>query len=203
VRLALALLLALLAQAALATQDAWPALYDVTGVAADDVLNVRAAPTAEAEIIGSLAPDATGIEVIAPNDRQDWGRVNIGGRSGWASLRYLQREPGQWYGRIPPIRTCAGTEPFWSLSLQGDGTGLWATPEGKSPARFSTPVGSENHRGHSAWRGKVGTETLTVTVRHAACSDGMSDQHFGLQGDLLFSGPTGVRLYTGCCSLAP
>ena len=39
-------------------------MFDVTGVAANDVLNIRAAPDASAEIIGTLSPNARDIEVV-------------------------------------------------------------------------------------------------------------------------------------------
>ncbi|MEO1155590.1 MAG: SH3 domain-containing protein, partial [Pseudomonadota bacterium] len=42
----------------------YPALFDVTGVASDDVLNIRSAPSATAEIIGTLAHNETGVEVV-------------------------------------------------------------------------------------------------------------------------------------------
>ncbi|MFD2813860.1 SH3 domain-containing protein [Paracoccus aerius] len=80
-RTALALTLAL-AGPALATQEyILPTLFDVTGVASDDVLNIRAEPNAKAAIIGTLAPDAFRIEVV--EERQGWARVNTGeGRAG-------------------------------------------------------------------------------------------------------------------------
>jgi hypothetical protein len=204
IRLALLCITLLWAQGAGATQDAWPALYDVTGVAADDVLNVRAAPDASAEIIGTLKPDATNVEVIEPSERQGWGRVNTGGRSGWASLRFLQRQPGQWYGKIPQIRSCFGTEPFWHMRVTPGGEGEWATPEATAPLSLDPGTGSENHRGHSVFLGRSGDTEFTVLVRYAQCSDGMSDQHFGLAADILRRPDRGApELLTGCCSLVP
>ncbi|MEP2426619.1 MAG: SH3 domain-containing protein, partial [Tateyamaria sp.] len=94
----LAVVLCLWALPAAATQDAWPALYDVSGVAENDALNIRQAPDAAAPIIGSLTPDAEGIEVIRPDDHHGWGLVNSGEGRGWVSLRYLTRQPGQWAG---------------------------------------------------------------------------------------------------------
>ena len=61
---ALALLLALALPSGAAAKGL-PALHDVTGVAADDVLNVRARPDASAPVLGALTPDATGVEVVA------------------------------------------------------------------------------------------------------------------------------------------
>jgi hypothetical protein len=80
---------------ALAGEASLPALFDVTGVASGDVLNLRAEPSAQATIIGSFPADATGIEVIATDSSGRWGQVNAVERAGWASLAYLARQPGQ------------------------------------------------------------------------------------------------------------
>ena len=94
IRLAV-ILWAALALPAIATQDGWPALHDVTGVSAGDALNIRERPDASSPIIGGLASDAEGVEVIRPNERLTWGLVNVGERTGWVSLLYLERRPHQ------------------------------------------------------------------------------------------------------------
>ena len=58
--LATALVLALVATAAGATADG-PDFYAVTGVAPDDVLNMRAAPSGEAVKVGEIPHDADGL----------------------------------------------------------------------------------------------------------------------------------------------
>lgn len=63
--------------------EVYLALHDVTGVAANDVLNIRENPDAASPVIGTLAPDATGVEVILVDD--GWALVNAGERSGYAS----------------------------------------------------------------------------------------------------------------------
>ena len=94
-----------------------PALYDVTGVEADDSLNVRTAPDATSNIVATIHSTGTNIEVIAINDTQGWGLVNIGEQSGWTSLRYLERQPNQDTGDFPAITDCYGTEPFWNIDF--------------------------------------------------------------------------------------
>lgn len=109
------LLLLILAAPAHATQEyILPTLFDVTGVAADDVLNIRQLPDADAPIIGTLSPDAKGIEVV--EDTGGWGRVNSGEGSGWVSMRYMAYRTDVWHeGALPDGFSCFGTEPFWSL----------------------------------------------------------------------------------------
>ncbi len=191
-------LLLLVATPALATQDGWPALYDVTGVAADDVLNIRAEPDASSPIVGTYAPDATGIEVVRPNERQDWGLVNTAESTGWVSLAYLQRHPGQWAGAFPRLARCFGTEPFWTLAMDGDAATL-STPETSQEGVVVARLGSLNRRDRHGLRVALPEgRWIEGVVSAEACSDGMSDRAFGLGFDAL--GADGVL--SGCCSLS-
>lgn len=199
VRGALIVLVAWLAGPAAATQDAWPALFDVAGVAADDVLNVRASPSAEAAIVAVLAPDATGVEVIRPDPREGWGLINTTEGTGWVSLRYLARRPGQYSGAFPPLEQCFGTEPFWRLELgDGDAAGF-STPDdavaGRVTGRLAALARRDRH-GLTA-RFDDGRE-MSGVISWRACSDGMSDRDYGLGFDAIL----GEVLWSGCCSLA-
>ncbi|MBZ8118857.1 hypothetical protein KUD11_09365 [Roseovarius sp. LXJ103] len=85
--------------------DAWA----VTGVAADDRLNLRAGPGTQYAQLGSLGPDARGIEmmVCVPTLNFEqfqtleaeghvfqprWCLVRLEGESGWARARYLRED---------------------------------------------------------------------------------------------------------------
>lgn len=192
-----------------ATTDAYPALHDVVGVAADDVLNIRAEPSATSEIIGTLAHDAQGIEVIRPNDDFTWVQVNTGERSGWVSFSYLVPQPGQWYGLFPEIRQCYGTEPFWSLQMTGDGTVRYASQDGDAFEGIeSERWTSDNRRDRYAFSarlantGGLGDAEVLAKLSIEECSDFMSDRAYGIGIDLLIGNITGARMLSGCCSLA-
>lgn len=200
-RALLTALLVLLAGPAAATQDAWPALFDVTGVALDDVLNVRSAPSATSEIVGALAPDATGVEVIRPDDRQTWGLVNTGEGTGWVSLAYLARLAGQWQGAFPDPARCFGTEPFWTLTFPDGGTVSLRTPEERSVPAGSVVarLGSANRRDRHGIRIAFPDGRLSSgVISWERCTDGMSDREYGLALDLLDAD----RVLSGCCTLA-
>jgi hypothetical protein len=192
-------LLALLAAApAAATQDGWPALHDVTGVASDDVLNIRAEPSAQAPIVGTLAPDATEVEVIRPTEDLTWGLVNTAEGSGWASLTFLARRPGQWDGAFPMLARCFGTEPFWSLTLDGD-VAFYAEPEREAQGVVAARLGSPARRDRHGLRVAMPDgRWIDGVISTEACSDGMSDRSYGLAFDAL--GADGVL--SGCCSLS-
>src|SRR5690554_7899999 len=87
----LAVVLAVAAGAAARAQDL-PARFSVAGVAANDVLNVRAGPSAGTDILDRLAPDQEGVEVIGLSDDGKWGMVAVPGSNGWVAMRYLVAE---------------------------------------------------------------------------------------------------------------
>ncbi|MGR3757413.1 MAG: SH3 domain-containing protein [Tranquillimonas sp.] len=199
----LAAILALMAAPAFATVDGWPALYDVAGVPADDVLNLRARPDPHSPVIGTLAPDARGVEVIRTDPRQRWGLVNTGDTAGWASLTFLARRSGQWDGAIPARLYCAGTEPFWAMSLTPDGMRIRRADEGD---RDLEPLRREPAQARrDKWAFFAGDRDRAVTgiVTVAACTDGMSHREYGLAVDLIETAAGTMRVTTGCCSLAP
>ncbi len=176
-----------------------PALYDVTGVAADDVLNIREAPSASTAIIGELAPDQTGVEVVEISGDGKWGLVNSHEQSCWTSLRFLTPVAG---GAMPdwPHLTCFGTEPFWDVaiaqgariemrSLQRDEQLTYAT--GTLNPVFSWPY---------VFTGQDGPGNITVIAVPAQCNDGMSDREYGMRGIVVY-GSAGEYVLNGCCSL--
>lgn len=194
-------------------QDIFPALYDVTSVAADDVLNVRADPVASADKISEFAPDATGIEVVELSDGGDWGRVNLAETTGWVSMSFLARQPGQGYddwmvGLAPRALDCFGTEPFWSLALGTDGALTLTDPfDGDGSARAGGYVAiprssGAGPRGFQGWMSDNSTG-LTGILSYEICSDGMSEGLYGLTLDLVRQSPAQLRLDAGCCRLVP
>ncbi len=176
-----------------------PALYRVIDVADDDTLNVRAQPTVQSDVIGTLLHNEAGVEVMALSDDGRSGLVNVGESSGWAAMRFLERSdrPNR------PLRArCSGTEPFWSLSL--DATHVFRAPEnGSQPYRHMVELSSPNTTNSLAILGRGPDGEMIATVDARACSDGMSDRNYGLSIGLVLTGHGNPRYLTGCCSLAP
>jgi uncharacterized membrane protein len=204
-RAALVLLMAGTAPAAAQGPDL-PALFDVAGVAADDVLNIRAAPDAGAGIVGTLPPDATAVEVVALSQDGGWGRIGQGESGGWVSLDFLARQQiGPWWTLPVPMR-CLGTEPFWSLDLNAPLLqATFATPE-EAPETMTIV----NFWPGEDFRPVAGLRLLQrdgiAVIRAAACSDGMSDRDFGLAIDLFLGPVEGAGVgpaLQGCCTLQP
>ncbi|WP_209253485.1 SH3 domain-containing protein [Tropicibacter sp. R16_0] len=173
-----------------------PQLHDVTGVASNDVLNVRQQAAASSDKVAELAHDATNVEVVDRSPDGKWGLVNSGEVSGWVSLRYLAPHAENPDVPIGQTLSCSGTEPFWSLEIeQGnqarfDGLGLQAVSMTADVLQQA--------------RGRIDRFSLTVglsgvaVVRAQQCSDGMSDRAYGLDVDYLHQDGA---LYSGCCTL--
>lgn len=202
---ALALFLLALAGPAAAADVGLPALFDVAGVGAGDRLNVREGPDVSAAVVGSLPPDARGVEVIALDATGRWGQVNTGERAGWASMRYLAAQPATRTGpgSLPPGLACFGTEPFWLLRSDG-AVATFSTPDGGEErlaltAALATGVAGDPRRALIA---EAGERRITAAIQPGLCSDNMSDRLYGLAATLVVEGGDGPELLTGCCSLA-
>ena len=167
---------ALLAGALLATSAAAGPLVQVTGVADDDSLNLRAAPDANSARVGTIDSHDQKIEVIAVDTKGvDWVKIRRGKTEGWVNAKFLQYESG-----APVKMTCGGTEPFWNMTVgygvarfefDGKKTTL-ALDEPETPAARPVPWVFAVH-------GKPGQFLLASKPDDdKKCSDGMSDTEF-------------------------
>jgi uncharacterized membrane protein len=201
-----ALLMAMLAAgpAAASPEYILPTLFDVEGVASGDVLNIRETPSASGGIIGTLAPDATGIEVMALDPSGKWGQVNAGEQSGWVAMRFLNYRTDVWESRqLPEGLSCGGTEPFWSYRAEG-GSLIWTEP-GSEIAMSGLTV-MDGGFGRDPRRGLFVEDDhgiFTATITPAQCSDGMSDMAYGLETTVIMqSRDAAPVLFSGCCRIA-
>ena len=194
---------ALLLCTTFAHAQALPAFYDVSGVAPDDVLNVRAGPGVGNSIVAKLTADARFIEVVAFDESREWARVNVEDTSGWVALRFLDRRPDQPDDQLPRPLMCAGTEPFWSLDVARTSTATLDRMD-DDPISVATldPVTSENRTDRYAIFGQAQTQVFTFMFQRDACTDGMSDRFYGMSVDLFVTEESGVTYLTGCCNLA-
>jgi len=68
--------------------------FDVTDVAADDMLNVRVSPGADSALTGRLAHDAVNVLGLGETKtigRQTWRRVRCDAVTGWVNDKFLGR----------------------------------------------------------------------------------------------------------------
>ncbi len=194
----------LAAAPALAEADG-PDYFRVTGVAADDVLNIRAEPKAEAAKLGEIPPDGNGIGNLgcqgglsfaewqqataeereaAENDR--WCRIAFAGVEGWVAGRYLAE------GAAPAAAVEAPGHSWRLVSLGGaialGGAELVFLPDGS----LSGSTGCNRFQG----RVEVAGTALRVlgplaTTRMACVDSGIAEQE-----QALLSALTGELLVT-------
>ena len=85
------LLLVFLLCLALGPQPGWAVegnrTFRVVDVEYDDVLNIRAGPSAGYPIVGAIPPGGRGVRLVG--HCQGWCPISYNGASGWVSGRYL------------------------------------------------------------------------------------------------------------------
>lgn len=187
-------------------QERLPNLYDVTVVETWDTLNVREAPDGKAKVIGTLASNATGVELVGRDSTGKWGRVNLGEGSGWVALRFLKPQASVWKpASLPLSLSCSGTEPFWSLET--DEGALSFTEPDQPDRRLSLRTVMDRGIEGDPMRGMIAGDDkgrLTAVMQPRQCSDGMSDRRFALAVTVILDGQDmPSRMLTGCCSIAP
>ncbi len=187
----------LLCWASAAWADAFPQTYQVTDVAADDVLNIRTAADATSDIIGSYGPYAQHIEVLRTTPDGKWGFVGLGERNGWTAMRYLSPTPALADSMPRPMR-CFGTEPFWSLNMFPKGDEFHALGDTRRDLSLVSERLAAN--GALAVFEEGPTLSRTLIISRGYCDDGMSDREFGLHATLFNDNPEGSTVLSGCCT---
>jgi len=175
----------------------FPAQFTVAGVAADDVLNIRALPLAGSDKLGEIAPDQMNVEVIRLSEDGRWGLVGREEYSGWVAMRFLVRQEVD-TGRIPRPLRCQGTEPFWTVRLSADGA-EYVTPDDAMPLGLISESVADG--GMLAFLADQAGGVWTVTIAAQQCSDGMSDRIFGWRALVFEQGAAGNVMRSGCCTL--
>lgn len=165
----------------------------VTGVSADDVLNIRSSPSGSAAIVGWIPPGgfgvvATGAERTTGSTR--WTEIVHLDTQGWVASRYV----------APLDLQCGGTEPFWGFTIGAD-RAVFSGPEGPDQRLSIGPWGQAVAR---PWPQTVqlsrGGDQGVAVISERACSDGMSDFDYAYDVTLIL--PDGT-VYAGCCDTGP
>lgn len=187
----------------LAAQDNLPALFNVTGVVAGDVLNIRTRPSASSPIIGAFPRNARGIEVVALSDDGRWGQINSDEGTGYVALRFLDLQAGpSWTSMQAPL-TCSGTEPFWSFTAIDGDVVLDVMDSGPVDMAITDVIPAAGRSDVVGVQLSTRSSTGFASLHATQCSDGMSDRAFGISIDLFVLHAEGATGYSGCCSLQP
>lgn len=95
--------------------------------------------------------------------------------------------------RFPQQLKALGTEPFWSLDIDGNRI---AYSSADAPAPISAELVRREIAGELSLAGTLSGAALTATVRRESCSDGMSDRTYPYAVDLRW----GARTLKGCAA---
>jgi uncharacterized protein YraI len=111
--------------------------YRVVGVANDDVLNMRAGPSAGYGKVGMIPPRGRGVRIVGPCG--DWCQVRYNGASGWVNRTYLAAEASYYRsdeaGEPAPrhARKRSQLPTYWRVTGVAEGESL-KVHEGPSPS---------------------------------------------------------------------
>ncbi len=179
-----------------------PALYDVSGVAAGDVLNLRAGPGVKHPVVGRYARNQRRISVLQLSDDSNWGLVAHGEGRAWVAMHSLMLQPRQVAGQLPEPLFCGGTEPGWDLSLD-QGRAVFSDYDGKGPELRLRWQGVADGMQPYFYGVRLADDSheINAVITRDLCSDGMSDRPHGFSINAILSGDWGNRMVTGCCSL--
>ncbi|WP_419912438.1 META domain-containing protein [Hoeflea sp.] len=180
--LSLAMVLAAVSMAR-ATADG-PDFFMVRGVAADDVLNIRAEPTAKSKKIGEIPPDGDGIRNLGcegglsidawleanreereASDRRRWCRIAYQSVEGWVAGRFLEESAHQ----VP----ASASEPLsWSLTaLNGEPPAAQAFMRFADDGAVSGSTGCNQFRTLGTFHGGVLWIDGPIATTRMACPD--------------------------------
>ncbi len=187
----------LICLAATASAEGFLPTYQVTEVSADDVLNIRAEPDPQADIVGTYDPYVQHIEVLRTSPDGKWGLVGVAEQNGWTAMRFLEEMQHPADSILRPLH-CFGTEPFWSLELFLRGDAYHALGDTR---RTLTQVSERlASNGAIAVFEEGPSLTRTLIVERGYCDDGMRDREFGMRATLFNDTPDGSTVQSGCCT---
>lgn len=183
----------------------FPALFSVTGVANNDVLNIRQEPSARAPIVGTFSPRQTGIEVIGLSEDRRWGLVRTEEGVGWSAIRFLRQErPDSWQQGQQHL-TCLGTEPFWNLNLflPSNRAEFEDLATGGFELRTNAPHMSFTRHPATMAMSFSGARQGFAVIRQGVCSDGLATVCMGWRCSFIGSiSPKGCRA-AACWGIKP
>lgn len=178
--------------------------YRVTGLKAGDTLTLRAEPSdgeklsdwKEIARIPAGSADVLGTGRSKTVGDQRWHEVVFKDARGWVNGKFL--EGGEPADLKDQTFQCAGTEPFWGVTL-GTGGGDYTAPDVTVALTTERVQPSTARLFPLLYRLKDAKgQTYRASVSHQTwCSDGMSDYDFAFQ--VLLSNDDAFQ--EGCCVL--
>lgn len=170
--------------------------YAVANVRPGDTLNVRTQPNPQAPVVQTIPFNGKGITLTGHSAQGGWVRVTYNRKSGWVNSRFLgYGEMGRY--QLPANIECAGTEPFWGISLvPGGARADMNFAERRYSFRITRAQQAMNRSDIWLLRGASRPGELSLIIRNETCSDGMSDNRYPFSAIAMISG---LDMVAGCC----
>lgn len=179
-----------------------PGVFTVTGVSANDVLNIRDAPRVSGSRIGGFAPGQR-VSVLGMAS-STWAKVSFGQSVGFVNIGFLARNTGGGATTVNGFQMgiiCQGTEPFWTLDIAEDRTVTF-----NSLINGQAPLASLQQTTPSSLTGSYpftfSAPPYSGVVKAEYCTDGMSDIQY--PWSIILNKPSqngGTETVYGCCRL--
>jgi uncharacterized membrane protein len=200
----LLVVLTVLCAPTLAFAQTLPALFSVSGIEEDGILNIHAEPSSFSQAVESYAWDARDIEIVALDDSGEWGQININETTAWVPMKNMEEQFSAGNTLLPRPLVCFGNEPFWTLDLGNNPFAELGWLDGVT-LRFSGlyTISSESRTGRYMMLAENTGRSLHAFVERKSCNDGMSDRAYGLDMNLLIRDGDKTMYFAGCCSISP
>ena len=200
----LALAFAALLPLAAAAQEAPPpqGWMQVGPLPEGETLNLRAAPSGEAPVVGTLPQGALAVSVgERATSSVGWLRIAQGELQGWAAERFLRPAPIRTLddAAFPVAGSCGGFEPMWSLR--------WTAFERMDAPAATRPVTraipAQGRISALLEAGADPAERWLFRYEDAQCFELPLDAPVWGRGTLILTEGGVTRWLTGCCRPAP
>jgi uncharacterized membrane protein len=171
-------------------------LYRVKDLASGEVLPLFQQPDGDSELVGELRWDARDVVLSGASTEVDghvWYQAVHDGAYAWIDAAHLAPQDDDRTENYP--LQCLGTEPFWSVRINGGA--IFETPD-VAPTSWTASewLPARGLIGRYMIRLSSGYGTGYLAMLRQTCSDGMSDINYPFEAIMITPGQA-VR--AGCC----
>ena len=192
-------LLTLISANSAALAESTVSFYDITQVAADDTLSLRAQAGSRNPLLAKIPDDARFLMATGREQKlgkSTWLELNYGQHTGWVNKHYLTPSATKEFTTL----TCLGTEPFWSLDVESVKITTRDIDENETTYALSSVSPSNNHTNRWMLQGTAqSANELNIALwKTNSCSDDMSERSY--QYEIIYNTPDD-GVFSGCCNV--
>lgn len=187
----LALCASMMGEGVARAADSW----EVKGISPEQVLNVRSQADGKSPLVGALPAGAHGV-VVTGAAVSGWLPISYGTVKGFVSDKNLMKSPA---AGAPGGLTCSGTEPFWTLQVDGHTATFDAVDAQAVKTELNAPI--QPSMALDRWLYTPVTATAPITFvlvqETRRCIEGVTDDSGARRYEITLR--KGNDLFAGCC----